>query len=155
MTGTALNDSKDGIHRSPAPRPEWGRFSVLRRMDGRLIVYDPEKPCGNRTISDHPTEELAAAAAMIASAGADARGEPNERPRTGYKYDWNDPKVWERFADPSLSAPFLKAPRRSESKTAPALPSPSESLGSATLGASAGESSSPKARRAKSTPRSA
>jgi hypothetical protein len=98
VSGEPLNDSRNGVHRAPAHRKEWGRFDVFRRMDGLFIVRDPMREIGRQTVGDpHKTLELADAAAMIESARATARGEPNERVLQGFKHDWNDPKTWERF----------------------------------------------------------
>ena len=98
MSGTALNDSKFGVHRSPKQLPEWGRFAVLTRTDGKFAVYDPELPLGKATVVLCDTEAEAAEEALACSVEATARGESNVAPRLGYKYDWNDPKVWDRFA---------------------------------------------------------
>jgi hypothetical protein len=98
MTGRALNDSRDGVHRAPPHREEWGRFDVLQRLDGKWIVRDPMRELGRQTVGEPwQTLELAGAAALIESARADGRGEPNVYPRIGFKFDWNDPKTWERF----------------------------------------------------------
>jgi hypothetical protein len=98
VSGESLNDSKSGIHRAPTYRKEWGRFAVLRRTDGAFVVVDPSRELGRQTVGEpHRTLDLADAAAIIESARASARGEPNERALQGFKYDWNDPKTWERF----------------------------------------------------------
>lgn len=77
----------------------FGRFSVFTRTDGKHVVYDPERPCGDRTAAgpfDHKSEAIEAAQAL--SKAADAAGEPNTLPRKGFLHDWDSPKTWERFA---------------------------------------------------------
>lgn len=77
----------------------FGRFAAMRRTDGRWIVYDPARPFAHRTawLGDAgAARDDASAACKRLSAEASLRGEPNEAERKGLKWDWTDPKTWER-----------------------------------------------------------
>lgn len=79
------------------PPTQFGRFSVFPRPSlGDFIVYDPARPFADRTVSVHKTKLEASDACRAASEAATARGESNERELKGLKWDWTDPRTWER-----------------------------------------------------------
>lgn len=63
------------------PGVSHGRFRVYPRTDGKWIVYDPERPAGNRTVGEpHSNQERAEQAALglavvAARAGGGSGGE--------------------------------------------------------------------------------
>lgn len=78
--------ARPGVYVSPVipdPGVRHGRFRVLRRVDGLLIVVDEARPIADRVVwKSKTTDELPAATQHCRelSEAASARGEKNEGP---------------------------------------------------------------------------
>ncbi|HVH51623.1 MAG TPA: hypothetical protein VM690_05725 [Gaiellaceae bacterium] len=73
-----------------------GRFKLLPTEAG-YVVHDPDAPLGATSRGSFAKLADALARADECSRDADARGEPNEPERHGWRHDWGNPKTWERW----------------------------------------------------------